>query len=77
MSNNKLILLGSLIVAAAVGFGTFYGIKYLNSKSVNNEPFEINLSEEELAKRTSSEYLNTIKLLDVNAPEYLNLARGF
>ena len=76
MSNNKLILLGSLIVAAAVGFGTFYGIKYLNSKSVNNEPFQINLSEEELAKRTSSEYLNTIKLLDINAPEYLNLAQG-
>ena len=76
MSNNKLILLGSLIVAAAVGFGTFYGIKYLNSKSVNNEPFQINLSEEELTKRTSSEYLNTIKLLDVNAPEYLNLAQG-
>ena len=74
--NNKLILLGSLFIAAAVGVGTFYGFKYLNSKSLNKEPFEINLSDEELEKRTSPEYLNTVKLLDENAPEYLKLAQG-
>jgi len=77
MSNkNTFILIGSLIVAAAVGIGTFCGIKYLNNKAINSEPFEINLSEEELDKRTSSEYLNTVKLLDENSPQYLNLAQG-
>ena len=74
--NNKLLLAGSLVIAAAVGLATFYGFKYLNCKTTNNESFELNLSEEELEKRTSPEYLNTVKLLDENAPEYLSLAQG-
>ena len=38
------------------------------------ETFELNYTIEELKKRTDKEYLNTKKMLDVDAPEYLALA---
>ena len=38
--------------------------------------FELNLSREELEKRTHKDYLTTKKMLAVNAPEYLNLSDG-
>lgn len=37
---------------------------------------EIGLSSDELKKRTNKSYLNTKKMLKVDAPEYLNLAEG-
>ncbi|MBR1754535.1 hypothetical protein IJ732_06840 [bacterium] len=37
---------------------------------------EIGLSSEELKKRTSKGYLNTKKMLNIDAPEYLNLAEN-
>ena len=40
------------------------------------ENFEINYSLDELKKRTHKDYLATKKLLDVDAPEYLNLEDG-
>ena len=40
------------------------------------ETFELNYSLEELKKRTDKEYLSTKKMLDVDAPEFLNLAEG-
>ena len=50
--------------------------------SINNinisskKDFELNLSMEELEKRTHKDYLTTKKMLAVDAPEYLNLAEG-
>ena len=38
--------------------------------------YELNLSMEELEKRTNKDYLMTKKMLDVDAPEYLELAEG-
>ena len=38
--------------------------------------FELNLSMEELEKRTSKDYLMTKKMLAVDAPEYLELDEG-
>ncbi len=38
--------------------------------------YVLNLSMEELEKRTSKDYLNTKKMLDVDAPEYTSLAEG-
>ncbi len=38
--------------------------------------YELNLSMEELEKRTNKDYLMTKKMLDVDAPEYLSLADG-
>ena len=40
------------------------------------ETFELNYSLEELKKRTNKEYLSTKKMLDIDAPEYLELAEG-
>lgn len=40
------------------------------------EKFELNYSLEELKKRTHKDYLTTKKMLDVDAPEYLNLSDG-
>lgn len=40
------------------------------------QDFTLNLSREELEKRTSKDYLNTKKMLSPNAPEYLELADG-
>lgn len=38
--------------------------------------YELNLSTEELKKRTHKDYLTTKKMLDENAPEYTELAEG-
>ena len=76
MPGKKSLFFCSLFIVLSVGFGTFYGIKYLNDKNTEKPPFELNLSSEELSKRTSSEYFNTIRLLDENAPEYKKLAYG-
>ena len=38
--------------------------------------FELNLSMEELEKRTNKDYLMTKKMLKSDAPEYLNLQDG-
>ena len=38
--------------------------------------FELNLTIEELEKRTSKDYLTTKKMLKVDAPEYLALEDG-
>ena len=38
--------------------------------------YELNLSNEELEKRTSKDYLTTKKMLKADAPEYLELAEG-
>ena len=38
--------------------------------------YELNLSMEELEKRTNKDYLMTKKMLDVDAPEYLELPEG-
>lgn len=40
------------------------------------QDFTLNLSREELEKRTNKDYLNTKKMLSPNAPEYLELADG-
>lgn len=40
------------------------------------QDFTLNLSREELGKRTSKDYLNTKKMLSPNAAEYLELADG-
>lgn len=40
------------------------------------QDFTLNLSREELEKRTNKDYLNTKKMLSPNAPEYLELAEG-
>ena len=49
-------------------------INNVNFKS--KKDFELNLSMEELEKRTHKDYLTTKKMLAVDAPEYLNLAEG-
>ena len=46
-----------------------------NSTSLNRD-FELNLSTEELEKRTNKDYLITKKMLTPDAPEYLELAEG-
>ena len=38
--------------------------------------YELNLSNEELEKRTNKDYLTTKKMLKADAPEYLELAEG-
>ena len=38
--------------------------------------FELNLSMEELEKRTNKDYLMTKKMLKSDAPEFLELAQG-
>ena len=49
----------------------------INNVNISNKKdFELNLSMEELQKRTHKDYLTTKKMLAVDAPEYLNLADG-
>ena len=43
---------------------------------MSTKEFELNLSREELEKRTHKDYLTTKKMLAVDAPEYLNLSEG-
>ena len=40
------------------------------------QDFTLNLSREELEKRTNKDYLNTKKMLTPDAPEYTELADG-
>lgn len=47
-----------------------------NVNILNKKDYELNLSMEELQKRTHKDYLTTKKMLAVNAPEYLDLAEG-
>jgi len=42
----------------------------------NSDNFEIGLSTEELKKRTHKDYLGVKKMLDIDSPEYNNLAMG-
>ena len=48
----------------------------INSANLIKKDFELNLSKEELEKRTHKDYLTTKKMLDVGAPEYEALAEG-
>ena len=70
--NNKLIVLGSVFVAAILFAGACCGAKVFK----NDDAFALNLSTEELTKRTDSNYLINVNLLDVNSPEYLALQEG-
>ena len=49
----------------------------INNVNISNKKdFELNLSMEELEKRTHKDYLTTKKMLAIDAPEYLELAGG-
>ena len=48
----------------------------INNVGFGKKGFELNLSREELEKRTHKDYLTTKKMLGVDAPEYLALADG-
>ena len=48
----------------------------INNVNIAKKDFELNLSMEELEKRTHKDYLTTKKMLAVDAPEYLSLADG-
>ena len=49
----------------------------INNVNISNKKdYELNLSMEELQKRTHKDYLTTKKMLAPDAPEYLNLADG-
>lgn len=71
MSNTKIIFLSSIFVAAVIAAGAIWGAKIFNNNK--NENFVLNLSSEELSKRTDKSYLIDINLLDEKAPEYTNL----
>ncbi len=48
----------------------------INNVNINRKDYELNLSMEELEKRTHKDYLTTKKMLTIDAPEYLELADG-
>ena len=49
----------------------------INNVNISNKKdYKLNLSMEELQKRTHKDYLTTKKMLAIDAPEYLNLADG-
>lgn len=48
----------------------------INNVNIGKKVIELNLSMEELEKRTHKDYLTTKKMLAVDAPEYLELAEG-
>lgn len=48
----------------------------INNVGISKKDYELNLSLEELQKRTHKDYLTTKKMLAVDAPEYLELADG-
>ncbi|MCQ2753654.1 MAG: hypothetical protein MJ231_01235 [bacterium] len=48
----------------------------INNVNIKKDEDKLNLSLEELKKRTSPDYLVTKKFLDVDSPEYTNLADG-
>ncbi len=72
--NAKIILLSSVFVAAILAAGVVFGAKIFNHS--DKAKFALNLSTDELTKRTNKEYLMDINLLDVNSPEYENLQSG-
>ena len=49
----------------------------INNVNIGKKDYELNLSMEELEKRTHKDYLTTKKMLAVDAPEYLELAEGY
>ena len=71
--NSKIIFVGSLFVAAILAAGVVCSAKVLNH---HNDNFALNLSNEELTKRTDKDYLIDINLLNENAPEYKKLKDG-
>ena len=48
----------------------------MNNVNIGKKDYELNLSHEELEKRTHKDYLTTKKMLAADAPEYLELADG-
>ena len=48
----------------------------ISNVKIGKKDFELNLSMDELRKRTHKDYLTTKKMLAVDAPEYLELADG-
>ena len=48
----------------------------INNVNIGKKDYELNLSHEELEKRTHKDYLTTKKMLAADAPEYLELAEG-
>lgn len=48
----------------------------INNVNISTKDYELNLSKEELEKRTHKDYLTTKKMLAVDAPEYLALSEG-
>lgn len=48
----------------------------INNVNISSKDYELNLSKEELERRTHKDYLTTKKMLAVDAPEYLALAEG-
>lgn len=48
----------------------------INNVNIFSKDYELNLSREELEKRTHKDYLTTKKMLAVDSPEYLALAEG-
>ncbi len=51
-------------------------LAFLGKTVVNKPKFELGLEHDELVMRTNPEYLKTVKYLDVNSPEYLELEEG-
>ncbi len=72
----KKIFISIIFVSAAITFGVIYGAKALNIKEEKEVEFEINLSREELEKRTNKEYLIDINLLGEESKEYKKLQDG-
>ena len=48
----------------------------INNVNITKKDYELNLTMEELQKRTHKDYLTTKKMLAVEAPEYTELADG-
>lgn len=48
----------------------------INNVNISKKDYQLNLPMEELEKRTHKDYLTTKKMLDVDAPEYSELAEG-
>ncbi|MGN0015394.1 MAG: hypothetical protein ACI37T_08265, partial [Candidatus Gastranaerophilaceae bacterium] len=72
--NNKIILLSSFFVTAVLVAGVIFGAKLFNHS--DKPSFNLNLTTEELEKRTNPDYLININLLGENSPEYKNLKQG-
>ena len=48
----------------------------INNVNISKKEYELNLTLDELQKRTHKDYLTTKKMLAIDAPEYLELAEG-